>query len=499
MFKYFKACIMQELISILMILNINTLWQELESYNPANLQPVMLAYVENLGRIVSELISVAIDNSLATYCHSLVMEDVVSQVDHDSQHDPFFLVRDRLLAKLISILENFDDFELQMETTKVIITFIDYYHGYVVFQCPNIESDDMRTLISLISSPYEEIALKSMKIIQTYNTTKTYTASYRVPCLHLGEHLVLKCGLMRELAKVATISKSTAFLQSVAATINTLDWTVFRSFKDYHADLGITISILMQSNNIQVLRMTIKALTKMTKFDSQHVREVFQSLPVTLEVLKSESPRLFDITVKLLELIARRVRFRSQTKLLIGSKIIIYLKTMLQNPGFCNISQFRVLFKVLDDFSATNDALLQKLISDSETLTTILSCAEQDFIYFRTTAWSIVFRIITTATSEQIQYLLDQSNLKYYLCNQLLNTASIENLRKTLNAMATIATKCKRFPSLSDDMKATVISRIDAIYKENRDINSISEPAQKLRRLMKTKKVKKFDIGCTIT
>ncbi|EDV26306.1 uncharacterized protein TRIADDRAFT_54156 [Trichoplax adhaerens] len=352
-------------------------------------------------------------------------------------------------------------------------------NGIVIFG-----DDDMRTLISLISSPYEEIALKSMKIIQTYNTTKTYTASYRVPCLHLGEHLVLKCGLMRELAKVATISKSTAFLQSVAATINTLDWTVFRSFKDYHAD---------------VLRMTIKALTKMTKFDSQHVREVFQSLPVTLEVLKSESPRLFDITVKLLELIARRVRFRSQTKLLIGSKIIIYLKTMLQNPGFCNISQFRVLFKVLDDFSATNDALLQKLISDSETLTTILSCAEQDFIYFRTTAWSIVFRIITTATSEQIQYLLDQSNLKYYLCNQLLNTASIENLRKTLNAMATIATKCKRFPSLSDDMKATVISRIDAIYKENRDINSISEPAQKLRRLMKTKKVKKFDIGCTIT
>lgn len=35
--------------------------------------------------------------------------------------------------------------------------------------------DDLKLLISLILSPYEDLALKSMKIIQSYNSIETFT------------------------------------------------------------------------------------------------------------------------------------------------------------------------------------------------------------------------------------------------------------------------------------------------------------------------------------
>ncbi|RDD45211.1 hypothetical protein TrispH2_002536, partial [Trichoplax sp. H2] len=472
-------------------LDVEPLWYIWKKLEDATSQSLIRQHVHSLREIIMQmtfhvewklkdcqqgLVSHHIIKNRAIFNCNQTISPVSDSSKKNLQVKPYCDCRDKVISYLFYLLGNTNDYDLQFESMDIIVILLNYD---LTINChyAAITPAEHELLIQLLSSPYEEIAIKSIQILQVY--AKTFTVSKRQ--------------FIQELVKVVNAERSTEFLQATASTLN-ICIRLFYLVQENFAAIMQIIAILIQSDSVKILEEIIDILRLILRLSHSiggEGKTVFYSIiGRILEIMSSQSKSLQEATLRLTEDLIRKNDFVGVSKLWIGDQVISHLKVILQNHQDYGIYQITIVLETIERMMDNHRPIIQVLPIPDMYLQFCLFLRESRLLQYSDLhwiTWRIILRAVKFRPKEQVQSLMKHYNLTYLLCNKLQTENDCKSLKNVLKTMLSFTEILKGMPDLTSKMKIDVLSRIDLICNKYKDDQRLMQLAQELHHLLNRK------------
>ncbi|RDD45154.1 hypothetical protein TrispH2_002527 [Trichoplax sp. H2] len=389
--------------------------------------------------------------------------ETISQVDYDE-----------FIFNTFKNLRCHDDYEIRLESLKMILS-LTRLKG--ILPTPNTLSiADISLLIELISSPYEDLALKSLQII----------AEYAIEILFLRYEIIHKS------ISVIHNGKSVQFLQCVARTIKQCmnkpltfipgvhidDREYYVALRDNSINLIPILSDFLKSNDIDICIEVTKILhsllteknqilsssiANLSQHSNEEVMAALKKIPVVriYEILASQSPRLCKDALEILHvLLVHGFDDRHDVKILIGLKVIPVLKITLLDTR----NEFHSALQFLYGLASSDSMLLQGII-DHDLFSIIFTATRKISDLPTVLTIRALTDIARLATTEQMEQLVINQYIIQYLHDTLMKSEDRAIVRKIIEGMAEIVKKSKQLPKILENNKSEILLKLEMMRR----------------------------------
>ncbi|RDD42287.1 Importin subunit alpha-1 [Trichoplax sp. H2] len=397
---------------------------------------------QNSNTVENEL-SLALQNlwSAASSANLLDQLNQLEQFNFLSNHEQDLLnhnFRYDLIPKLLNIFQWHNCFEIQLEAMQVLALLVKLDSLSPILT--KLHTDGISLLVKLLSSPYDELAIKSLRVLQNYT-------SYEY---------VLNCGLIQELAKVITLNKSVQFLRAAASALKLIARGEASLRNEVVIDLLGIVTVLIQFDDIELICDIIWTLKYLTDYRDENVQNAIDArvIPRIFDILASGSPELSTPALKTLgNVVAGNSK---QAKFVVDMKLLPLLKKLLTRSDSL---QQKEIFWVFSNVAVDESRLLQQLINEG-IVSMMLNYIQEESVVSNEAIW-VISNAIQYGTEAQVLQLLENYNLTEFLCNTLLKFENSQVLYNVIVAMSALLTKIEGFPDLSETLQANVLQKIE--------------------------------------